>query len=235
MKTKWIILVLIGAALLAACTPAAPAETGTGAASTPESVDAQATDAASVNAAPASAPDLFGLTYVREEEKLARDVYLFLYERWGAEVFNNIAASEQAHTDTIKSLLVVYGLPDPAVDLQPGQFADPALQALYDQLTAQGSQSLSDAFKVGAAVEEIDILDLQARLAGDLPDDIRLAYENLLSGSYNHLSAFTSALLRQTGETYVPQYMTAEAYQEALSLAVTGGNGGGGGSGGGRP
>jgi hypothetical protein len=180
-----------------------------------------------VDPAPAVQTVEEGLTYIREEEKLAHDVYVFLYERWGLQVFQNIAASEQTHTDMVKSLLDAYGLPDPAAGAQPGQFTNPDLQALYDQLTAQGSLSLADALKVGAAVEEIDILDLQARLSGDLPDDVRLVYENLLSGSYNHLASFISTLLRQTGETYVPQYMTAEAYQEALNLAATGGTGGG--------
>ena len=65
---------------------------------------------------------------------------------------------------------------------------------------------------------------------------MRIVYENLLSGSYNHLLAFTSTLERQTGETYLPQYMNAEAYQAALSQASTGGYGGGNGNGqGGQP
>jgi hypothetical protein len=235
MKINWMIPVLIGIALLAACTTTTPAGTASASAPAIESEEAQATDVAEERIAPAGAADLSGLTYVREEEKLARDVYLFLYDQWGLQVFQNIASSEQVHTDTIKGLLTVYNLPDPATDSQPGQFTDPSLQALYEQLTAQGSQSLSAALKVGAAIEEIDILDLQTRLEGDLPADVRLVYGNLVSGSYNHLSAFTATLARQTGEIYAPQYMTAEAYQEALSLASTGGYGQGYGYRGGQP
>lgn len=175
------------------------------------------------------------LAYMREEEKLAHDVYVFLYEQWGMQVFQNISESEQVHTDTVKFLLEAYGLPDPAADLAAGQFSNPDLQALYDQLTALGAQSLSNALKVGAAVEEIDILDLQTRLQNDLPDDVRQAYENLLYGSFNHLAAFTSVLEGQTGEIYEPKYLTPEAYAEALSQASAGGNGGGNGYHGGRP
>jgi len=142
MKTKWITPVLIGIALLAACTPTIPTETGTVSIPTAEPVAAQETDAAVVSVAPVDTTDPSGLTYVREEEKLARDVYQFLYEQWGVQVFTNIASSEQAHTDIIKSLLDIYGLTDPAADTQPGQFANASLQALYDQLTAQGSLSL---------------------------------------------------------------------------------------------
>lgn len=102
---------------------------------------------------------------MREEEKLAHDVYAALYEIWGLPVFQNIAVSEQAHTDSVLGLLQAYGLADPAAGNGPGQFSDPTLQNLYDQLMAQGSQSLLDALRVGATIEEVDILDLQARLA----------------------------------------------------------------------
>ena len=114
-----------------------------------------------------------------------------------------------------------YALTDPA--LAPGQFTDPALQALYDQLVAQGNLSLADAFKVGAAIEEIDILDLQTRFAQTDNADIQLAYNNLMNGSFNHLKAFTSTLTQQTGEIYQPQYLPVDQYQTII--ASTSGNG----------
>lgn len=133
------------------------------------------------------------LLFMREEEKLARDVYTALYATWQVPVFQNIAASEQKHMDAIKVLLDTYGLTDPA--LAPGKFTDPTLQALYDQLVAQGSISLAEALKVGASIEEIDIRDLQERIAQTDNSDIQWTYNNLLKGSYNHLKAFTN----QTG------------------------------------
>ena len=136
-----------------------------------------------------SAEEAAALLFMREEEKLARDVYNQMYALWGQPVFQNIAASEQTHTDEIKLLLGRYGLADPALD--PGQFTDPNLQALYDQLIAQGSISVTEALNVGALVEQTDIADLQNRLAQTDNADIQLVYTNLMNASYNHLAAFT--------------------------------------------
>ena len=94
--------------------------------------------------------EVASLLFMREEEKLARDVYNTLYSVWGQPTFQNIASSEQTHMDEVKQLLDRYGLTDPA--LTPGQFTDPTLQSLYNQLVAQGSASLADALKVGAAI-----------------------------------------------------------------------------------
>lgn len=135
-----------------------------------------------------SAEEAAALLYMREEEKLARDVYNQMYALWGQPTFQNIAASEQTHTDEIKLLLDRYGLADPALD--PGQFTDANLQALYNQLIAQGSVSLEEAMKVGVLVEETDIADLQARLAQTDNADIQLVYNNLMNASYNHLASF---------------------------------------------
>jgi hypothetical protein len=169
------------------------------------------------------------LLFMREEEKVARDVYNALYATWGQPTFQNIAASEQAHMDEVKLLLDRYGLTDPA--LVPGQFTDANLQALYDQLVVQGSASLADALKVGAVIEEIDILDLQTRLAQTDNADIQWVFNNLMTGSYNHLKAFTGTLTQQTGEVYQPQYLSADAYQLIIAGSMGNGNQGGRGNG----
>lgn len=178
-----------------------------------------------------SAEETEALLFMREEEKLAHDVYLALYEKWGLPTFQNIASSEQAHTESVKTLLDRYGLDDPAA-AQAGVFTNPELQALYTELVSRGSQSLAEAIKVGAAIEEIDILDLQERLRQTDNADIQRVFNNLLKGSANHLRAFVNALQAQTGETYQPQVLSAQAYQEILS-GTTGGQGGrrGGGNG----
>ncbi len=185
--------------------------------------------AAQVAVVAISPEEAASLQFMREEEKLAHDVYAALYEQWGLALFDNIAASERNHTDAIASLLDLYGVADPAADKGPGEFTNEDLQALYDELAAQGSQSLADAIKVGATIEEVDILDLQARLDETGTASIRQVYSNLVSGSENHLRAFVSTLKIQTGETYVPQYLSQAAYDAIISAA--GNQGGGNGSG----
>lgn len=168
--------------------------------------------------------EIAGLIFMREEEKLAHDVYLALFEQWGQRTFANIAESEQTHTDTVKGLLDAYDLEDPAAGRGPGDFADPNLQALYDQLVAQGSASLDAALRVGAAIEEIDILDLEEQLALTDKEDIRLVYQNLKSGSENHLRAFTSVIERQGGTTYQPDYLSLEVFEQIVSTSLGQGN-----------
>ncbi len=163
------------------------------------------------------------LLYVYEEEKLARDVYNALAATWNLFTFQNIAASEKMHMEAVQSLLERYALTVPA--LPAGEFADASLQGLYTTLMAQGKESASQALKVGAAIEEMDILDLQTRLTQTDNADIQWVFTNLSNASKNHLQAFTHALRNQFGEVYAPQYMTAEQY--AAALAYTAGNGNG--------
>ena len=187
-------------------------------------------------AAELTAAEAEGLIYMREEEKLARDVYLALYEQWGMPVFQNIAGSEQAHMDSVLMLLDQYELADPAAGKGAGEFTNPLFQSLYEQLAAQGGLSQADALKVGATIEELDIVDLEERLAQTGNEYILRVYTNLLAGSENHLRAFVSNLERQTGEVYQPSYLDQDAYQVIMAGAPVrgGGNGGnGGGNGGG--
>lgn len=138
--------------------------------------------------------EINSLIYMREEEKLARDVYLYLYDKWNIPIFRNIAASEQEHTDAVKSLLTQYGVEDPSATTSEGEFTNPELQELYNQLIQQGSVSREDALKVGVIIEEKDISDLEAAIANTTNSDIKTVYGNLLRGSNNHLSAFNAQL-----------------------------------------
>lgn len=183
---------------------------------------------ASIETTTLTEAEILSLHYMREEEKLARDVYLALHDIWGLQIFTNIANSEQTHTDAVKTLIDRYGITD-YFSAEYGVFINPDLQALYDQLVEQGSQSIGDAIKVGAAIEEIDILDLEESLAKTDKADIFAVYNNLLKGSENHLRAFVSTLQRQTGEVYEPQYMSSEAYDNVITASGQTGNVGKGG------
>jgi len=158
------------------------------------------------NLTPLTDDETATLKFMREEEKLARDVYLVMYEQWESAIFSNIAKSEQRHMDALKSLLDKYGLPDPAPQ-KIGVFSDLSLQELYNELISRGQQSVLDAYRVGGLIEEIDIKDLKDAIEETDRADLERVYMNLLSGSYNHLRAFVSHI-ESLGVTYVAQYLS---------------------------
>jgi hypothetical protein len=154
-----------------------------------------------------SAVEAENLAFMREEEKLARDVYLYLFDVWGQWVFENIAVGEQQHMDAVGILLEKYSLADPAAGNAAGVFTNQVLQNLYDSLTEQGSMSILDAMYVGATIEDMDINDLEGILSEtDKPDFINVC-ENLMKGSRNHLRAFVGQI-ELLGQTYDAQYLT---------------------------
>ena len=150
------------------------------------------------------------LIFIREEEKLARDVYLALAEKWNAPIFTNIAQSEQQHMDAVGQLIVKYGLEDPITDDTPGVFTNETLQGLYNGLISRGDvtsrisqpglviqgggTSLMDAYKVGAFIEEYDIIDIEEAIVQTSHSDIENVYENLVRGSRNHLRSFVGQI-----------------------------------------
>lgn len=169
-----------------------------------------------------SQKEIDGLLYMREEEKLAQDVYLFLAEKWNQQVFSNIAKSEGSHTSAIKSLLDKYNLEDPALT-ETGVFANSALQTLYNELTTEGSASLEQALLVGAKIEELDILDIQVYLEDVTHEDIKTVYNNLLRGSRNHLRAFVKNIERKDS-SYTPQLLDTTTYNDIISTGTERGN-----------
>ncbi|MGR9052627.1 MAG: DUF2202 domain-containing protein [Gammaproteobacteria bacterium] len=159
------------------------------------------------------------LLFMREEEKMARDVYLELFDQWGSQVFENIEASEQQHMDRIKVFLDAYGLTDPALP-EPGQFNNTSLQALYDELTAKGSVSVLEAYKVGALIEEIDIQDLRDANAATDVVELQTMYGQLLEASYNHLRAFARQIILAEG-SYSAQVLSDDDVAVILASADT--------------
>lgn len=96
------------------------------------------------------------LAYMREEEKLAHDVYAQFDVLYGAStrIFGNISISESTHTEAVRQLLVRYTLPDPTATLGAGLYMNTTLQTLYTNLVATGVPTLVDALKVGATIPD---------------------------------------------------------------------------------
>jgi hypothetical protein len=158
------------------------------------------------------------LRFLREEEKLARDVYLTLFEKWQLMPHRNIAESEQMHTDQVKSLLLARGIPDPVEDDTVGTFENPQLAALYTDLTEQGVLSEVASLTVGAIIEDLDIRDLAQMTERTRDATVLSVYSALQCGSRNHLRAFTSQLTMR-GATYSPQYLDQAEYDAILAGA----------------
>ena len=134
------------------------------------------------------------LRFTREEERMARDLYAALaLEHDGARPMSRITLSEQRHFDQVGMLLERYGVADPSEGLEPGSYAFPELQSLYDGWLAEGLESLDAAYQVGIELEERDIADLQAMIQSTDQADVRTVLERLLVGSQHHLAAYTMA------------------------------------------
>lgn len=152
------------------------------------------------------------LLLMREEEKLARDVYLTLGQTHDLPVFVNIPRAEQRHMDRVGDLLAKYEIADPITDDSIGRFGNPQLQTLYDDLVTKGQTSVTAALQVGATIEDLDLFDLQQALAEVVDNaDITQVYANLAKGSRNHMRAF-SAQLAAHDATYEAQHISAEEY-----------------------
>ena len=160
-----------------------------------------------------------GVLLMREEEKLARDIYLTLGEYWNIPIFMNIARSEETHMASMELLIDRYGLMDPVETTDRssrGEYSNEQFGELYRELTERGTQSFEEALKVGAMVEELDIADLRRLLEEGDNEDVDIVYQNLLKGSRNHLRSFHRQLVRNSGE-YVPKYITEEDYTRIWS------------------
>lgn len=160
--------------------------------------------------------EINALVHMREEEKLARDIYTVLGETTLSAVFKNIPRSEQTHMDAFDQLLDRYEILDPVIDESAiGTFTDPFFTNLFIELKEKGQQSDKDAFEVGAMVEDLNMANLiKYGEATDKPD-LQLAYNTLLKQSKNHMSAFVRQLDR-LGYEFEPKYITSEQ----LSIAV---------------
>ena len=164
---------------------------------------------------PLSQAEINDLKFLREEEKLARDVYLYSYDKYQLMIFDNISQSEQRHMNSVLNLLNKYGIPDSA-STEIGVFNNPDLQKLYNTLTKQVDISSVEALKAGATIEDLDINDIDNFTANTTKPDLLNVYGNLNFGSKNHIRAFTRWLENEE-VTYTPQYLSIEEYNVILS------------------
>lgn len=153
------------------------------------------------------------LLRMREEEKLARDVYTSLAKTSGLTVFQNIARAENQHMQAVERLIGGAGANGNAMNNVPGTFAFPDYQQLYQTLVASGTRSPLDALMVGAKIEEMDITDLRRVLVQTTNPQVQQVLGHLLQGSQNHLRAFASQIAQQ-GATYNAEFLTQAEFDQ---------------------
>ncbi len=163
-----------------------------------------------------------GILQMREEEKMAHDVYAGFYTKWDLPVFQNISEAETTHYNAMLTLITAYKLTDPSTGVV-GTFTNPAIGELYAKLVAAGTVSAAEALKTGAYIEEYDILDLEKLIAATENSAIIQIYSSLLRGSRNHLRSFV-ATLANYNVVYVPQIMTPETFDAIINSPMESGN-----------
>ena len=209
---------IVSALALSACDPGMSSSEDAGGGDAPSAEDASERDTA-VSDAPSSdasdggvalgceGPLARDLCFLREEEKLARDVYTALFEETAINVFDNISRSEESHTAAVAALMVARSIPDPVTDDTPGVFRDPVFVDLYATLTAQGRMGEVAALTVGATIEDLDLRDIREMEARTTDAEALALYASLACGSRNHMRSFASQL-DSRGVTYEAAYIT---------------------------
>jgi len=161
---------------------------------------------------PLSEQEKTDLRFLREEEKLARDVYVYSYNKYGESTFSSISNSEQTHMNSVLNLLNKYGLTDPVINDAYGVFSNSELQTLYNELTVKSDSSLNKALEVGVNIEGLDINDIKIFKSHTSNIDLINVYDKLSCGSRNHLRSFVGQL-----GSYLPVYISQTEYDAIVN------------------
>ena len=202
---KNVVFLLAGVLLLSSCEKGGPMDTGQE--NLTQSLAAVQSSVTNLPLESLDPAERERILFIREEEKLAYDVYQTLFDRYGVKIFQNIPNSEMSHMEAMLSIIKKYQLIDPMDKNPRGIFTDPALQSLYNALVSQGQVSLLAAYQVGAKIEELDIYDLNKSIAVTNNQDVKLVYDFLNKGSRNHLRSFYKNLTN-AGGMYSPVYIS---------------------------
>ena len=180
------------------------------------------------------------LVFMREEEKLARDVYITLGMQYPyVNVFGNIVQSEERHTCSVCDKLQQYGITDPVTNNNVGVFSGEEFGVYFtekfQQLTDRGTEGELEALYVGAYIEELDMIDIRqcpavivetidsVEAVSDCGKvytdnaDIQRLYDSLLEGSESHLRAYVKKIEQRIGEgNYQAQVLSQESIDAIL-------------------
>jgi hypothetical protein len=125
------------------------------------------------------------LKYALEDEYLARAEYELIINEYGNQrPFSNIIEAEEYHISLLKPLFEKYGI-ELAEDKSDEYVILP--------------ESIEAALKTGVDAEIANIDMYERFLEEDIPEDVRIVFEELKRASENHLRAFKNGLERNNG------------------------------------
>jgi len=125
------------------------------------------------------------LTYAIQDEYMAYAEYDAILAEYGdVAPFSNIIKAEESHISQLLPLFDANGF-DVPVDDAASRIVFPA--------------SLQEAYQAGVDAEIANISMYESFLAEALPADVQAVFENLMSASKSHLSAFENALSGNAG------------------------------------
>lgn len=157
-----------------------------------------------------------------QDEKCAHDVYRTLGRRWTRLVIlRRIAHIESEHVILIARVLHA----NPVAGYGIGDYPAERFDRLYRASVATGRRSPAAALRVGARIEEEDIVDVHRALdhAAGSPA-MRSAMTILLRGSRNHLRRYVRALAAR-GVTYAPTVLDIDLYEHIVTTPIETGPG----------
>ena len=180
------------------------------------------------------------LEFMREEEKLARDVYMELGAMYPKHrIFGKIDDSEQKHTNAVKAMINKYGLDDPNTNDNVGVFTGEDYGWYFIEkfylLVERVFISELEALYVGAFIEELDMMDINQcpqviveteNGINDITEcgkiytdnsDVSNLYATLLDGSDSHLEGYVRNIEKYIGKgNYQAQVLPQEEVDEIL-------------------
>ncbi|MHB8130419.1 MAG: DUF2202 domain-containing protein [Mobilitalea sp.] len=113
------------------------------------------------------------------DEYMAQAEYTAIMEKFGVQrPFSNISKAEETHINLLLPLFEEYGVVVPE----------------KDNSTVSVPVSLEAAYQAGADAEVKNIAMYESFLKEDLPADVKVVFERLMSASENHLRAFQNAV-----------------------------------------
>lgn len=125
------------------------------------------------------------LTYAIEDEYAAQAEYDAIMNSFGTvSPYTNISKAEQKHISALLPLFETYGVVVPENEAA-------------SLVTVPGT--LAESYTIGIEAEENNIAMYDRFLKEDLPDDVRIVFENLKAASEKHLAAFERNADQATG------------------------------------